>query len=146
MRRTYTPSSSFSHSLTAALVHTTSLLPSTPSVLSSPPLFTLRTNHSGSSSEAPGCTLDQQITFIPIWVVQLHVFRQLKVFLVEGSSEYVDSACNGFKHPQKMCPFYFVWGLLWCSTVVLATSSMDTKPTAACRDLFSWAYSVNIFI
>lgn len=38
MRRTYTPSSCFSHSLTAALVHTTSLLPSTPSVLYPPAL------------------------------------------------------------------------------------------------------------
>lgn len=80
-----------------------------PPLYFTPPLFTLRTNHSGSSSEAPGCTagctLDQQITVIPIWVVQLHVFRQLKVFLVEGSSGYVDSGCNGFKHPQKNVPF-----------------------------------------
>lgn len=57
---------------------------------STPRGFSLRTNFSGRSSEAPGCTdscaLDQQITFIPIWGARLYVFRQLRVFLVERSS------------------------------------------------------------
>lgn len=147
MRRTYTPSSSFSHSLTAALVHTTSLLPSTPSVLypsalhpENKPQWELQSSswlhcwlHSGSTDHIHSNLSCSTARFQTAEGVSCRRVLRVRRFRMQWFA-------------QKMCPFYFVWGLLWCSTVVLATSSMDTKPTAACRDLFSWAYSVNIFI
>lgn len=165
VRRTYTPSSSFSHSLTAALVHSTSLLPSTSSVLypstlhpENKPQWELQSSswlhwwlHSGSTdhirsnlscstahfqtAEGVSCSRVLRVRRLTMQWFQTPTKKKCALFtLFEGCSDVPLSSWLQAPWIQNL------------QQRVGTPCSPKTLCSDAGKDLFSWAYSVNIFI